>query len=281
MKARTTSGKGAKSVPIQWARTTRFKVPIPKDEPDRLIDLHQFAILDTLPEAEFDHIALLASQICQTPIAVISLVDSDRQWFKSKVGLSFSETSRDVAFCAHAIMQHDLFIVSDASKDKRFVDNPLVCAEPKLRFYAGAPLISADDHALGTLCVMDKVPRELSDGQKEALRTLSQAVMRQLESRRRIRELEGRLRDVNHETQFLKKSTKEARSASRTRCKFLAKAAHEVNATAREIASVIERARSKPSPSEQGDLLAAARSSANSLIDLAKEMKKVAKAAGE
>src|SRR5262245_14383410 len=177
-------------IAIQWDAPSEFKVPIPRNETQRVAALRQCQVLDTLPEDEFDDITLLASQICHTPIALISLVDSDRQWFKSRVGLSVSETSRDIAFCARAIMQRELFIVPDASKDKRFTKNPLVTAEPKIRFYAGAPLLSSDNHALGTLCVLDKVPRELTSGQKEALRILSRSVMARLEMRQRLRELE-------------------------------------------------------------------------------------------
>lgn len=264
-----------RKLPVRFAAATRFRVPIPKDEPERLVDLRRFEILDTLPEEEFDNIAHLAAQICQTPIAVISLVDADRQWFKSRVGLSFSETSRDIAFCAHAILQHDLFIVPDASKDRRFADNPLVCAEPKLRFYAGAPLVSADDHALGTLCVMDKVPRELTDGQKEALRVLSRAVMSQLELRRRVRELEGRLEAIDDRARVLRKSAKGARNDTRARCEFLAKAAHDVRSTAREIAAVVTRASRGPCSPEQAELLRGALSGAEALAGVAAEMKKV------
>jgi GAF domain-containing protein len=254
----------------------RFKVPIPKDEPERLVDLRSYKILDTLPEDEFDNITLLASQICNTPIAVISLVDSDRQWFKSKVGISLSETSRDIAFCAHAIMQHDLFIVADASKDKRFNENPLVRAEPKIRFYAGAPLVTPDDHALGTLCVLDRQPRELTTGQKESLRALSRAVMGRLEMRRRILELEAALNHHNHQEKKLKKTTRVVKFAQRSQGQFLRKAAHELSATANAIVTVTQRALLRPCTPDQHDCLRTARSSAGALLALAREMKKTA-----
>jgi GAF domain-containing protein len=166
-----------------------MKAPVPKNEKKRLEVLWQYDVLDTVPEQVFDDLADLAASICEAPVALITLVDEKRQWFKSKTGVSLSETSRDVSFCGHAIMQHELFIVADTTKDTRFADNPLVISEPKIRFYAGAPLISPDGHALGTLCVIDKVPRTLRPDQKRALEILSRHVMTQLELRRHTLEL--------------------------------------------------------------------------------------------
>ncbi len=162
--------------------------PKPVNEPQRLAALRGYEILDTEPEAAFDDLTFLASQICQTPIALIALVDADRQWFKSKVGLSLTETSRDIAFCASAILQSDVFIVPDASEDARFANNPLVVSEPRIRFYAGAALMS-DDHALGTLCVIDRVPRTLSPDQLEGLRALSRQAQAQFQLRRNLKRL--------------------------------------------------------------------------------------------
>jgi GAF domain-containing protein len=164
----------------------------PANEQQRLATLRGYAILDTEPEAAFDDLTLLASYVCQTPVALISLIDADRQWFKSKVGVSVTETSRDVAFCASAILQSDVLIVSDATQDERFADNPLVVSEPKIRFYAGATL-TTNGQALGTLCVLDRVPRELSPEQLEALRALSRQVLAQLELRRNLLSLEQSL----------------------------------------------------------------------------------------
>src|SRR5215471_123668 len=127
-----------------------MRTPTVKNEKTRLNVLWQYEVLDTVPEALFDDLTELAARICEAPIALISLVDEKRQWFKSKVGTTVSETSRDVSFCAHAIKQTDLFIVPDATKDERFANNPLVTSDPKIRFYAGAPLITPDGHALGT-----------------------------------------------------------------------------------------------------------------------------------
>lgn len=163
-----------------------MKAALPADEEARLDALRELEILDTAPEPEFDDLALIASQICGTPISAISMIDANRQWFKSKVGFETSETSRDVAFCAHAILQRGLFIVSDAMDDPRFATNPLVTADPKIRFYAGAPLRTADGHAVGTICVIDRTPRQLTEDQKNALGALSRQVEAQLELRRRL-----------------------------------------------------------------------------------------------
>ena len=162
---------------------------IPNQEKQRLKVLWQYEVLDTVPEEMFDDLTELAAGICEAPIALISLVDEDRQWFKSKVGVTLGETSRDVSFCAHAIQQEGIFIVPDATLDDRFANNPLVVSDPKIRFYAGAPLITPDGHALGTLCVIDKVPRVLRPEQQQALRVLARHVMTQLELRRHAREL--------------------------------------------------------------------------------------------
>jgi len=166
-----------------------MRAPIPKDEKKRLKVLWQYEVLDTIPEEMFDDLTELAARICEAPIALITLVDEKRQWFKSRIGATVVETSRDVSFCAHAINQPDLFIVPDATLDKRFADNPFVTSDPKIRFYAGAPLITPDGYALGTLCVIDKIPRELRAEQKQALQILARHVVSQLELRRRSREL--------------------------------------------------------------------------------------------
>jgi len=164
----------------------------PDNENQRLATLRGYEILDSEPEAAFDDLTLLASYICQTPIALISLIDADRQWFKSKVGISIDETSRDIAFCATAILQSDVLIVGDATQDERFANNPLVVADPKIRFYAGASLVT-NGQALGTLCVVDQVPRSLTTEQTEALRALSRQVLAQLELRRNLKSLERAL----------------------------------------------------------------------------------------
>jgi GAF domain-containing protein len=162
---------------------------IKTNEARRLKVLWQYDVLDTVPEEVFDDLTELAARICEAPIALLSLIDEDRQWFKAKVGVTVNETSRDISFCAHAIKQTELFIIPDATQDLRFANNPLVTSDPKIRFYAGAPLITPDGYALGTLCVIDKVPRELRLEQKQALRVLARHVMTQLELRRHSKEL--------------------------------------------------------------------------------------------
>jgi hypothetical protein len=137
----------------------------------------------------FDDLTELAARICKAPVAMISLVDEDRQWFKSRVGITAAETSRDISFCGHAINQADLFVVPDATRDARFSGNPLVTSDPKIRFYAGAPLVTPDGYAIGTLCVIDQVPRDLLPHQRDALRILARHVVLQLELRRRTNAL--------------------------------------------------------------------------------------------
>ncbi len=184
-----------------------MKAPLPNNEAARLETLHQYEILDTTPESEFDEIVRLAAHICGTPIALISLVDSHRQWFKSKVGIEVSETSRDVAFCSHTILSPDILIVSDTLTDERFSNNPLVTTDPQIRFYAGVPLITPSGLALGTLCVIDLVPRDLSLEQVEGLRTLGHQVITQLELRRNVNTLARTVTEFEQTSVALKQET--------------------------------------------------------------------------
>ena len=159
-------------------------IPIPDNEARRLESLREYRILDTAAEEAFDDITALAAHICDVPIAMISLVDESRQWFKSKLGLNDGETPRDVAFCAHAILQTEPLIVRDALKDTRFSESDLVKRSPHIRFYAGFPLTTPEGFTLGTLCTIDRKPRQLSAEQKQAMQALSRQVIALLELRR-------------------------------------------------------------------------------------------------
>lgn len=161
----------------------------PDDESLRLQAVQRYDLLDTTAEADFDDITQLASNICETPIALITLLDTDRQWFKSKVGIDATETARNISFCGHAILGNAILEIMDARQDQRFFDNPLVTGQPNIRFYAGAPLITSDGFRLGTLCVIDRVARVLSERQHAALEALSRQVVRQMEARTVVREL--------------------------------------------------------------------------------------------
>jgi signal transduction histidine kinase len=162
--------------------------PIPQNEPERLAALRRYDILDTLPEQVYDDLTDLAAHLCHTPIALVSLVDAHRQWFKSRRGLEARETDRAVSFCAHAIVTGQMFVVPDALRDERFADNPDVLSDPRIRFYAGAPLLSSDGHALGTLCVIDRKPRRLEEQELAMLSALGRMVMSQIELRLHIAE---------------------------------------------------------------------------------------------
>ncbi|HYG34968.1 MAG TPA: ATP-binding protein [Clostridia bacterium] len=180
-----------------------MEAPLPENEAARLEALRRYQIMDTPREEEYDDIVRLAAQICGTPISLVSLINTDRQWFKGRYGLELQETPRKISFCAHTILQApDPLEIHDATKDERFADNELVTGGPQLRFYAGAPLVTPEGQALGTLCVLDTKPRQLSAEQKEALGILSRQVMTQLELRRRLAELSqasDELKEVNGE----------------------------------------------------------------------------------
>lgn len=185
------AGTPTKPGRMRKPRSVRPLVQYDSAERIRLASLKAFDILDTPPEPCYEDIVLLASHLCESPIALVSFVDSDRQWFKAKRGLDESQTSRAVSFCAQAILGSDLFIVPDASADFRFADNPLVASGPKIRFYAGMPLIVPDGSALGTLCVIDRVPRQgLTPEQEHGLRALAKEVVSHLQLRRQAIELE-------------------------------------------------------------------------------------------
>jgi PAS domain S-box-containing protein len=177
-----------------------MRAPAPDNEADRLAALRALDILDTDPEEAFDELTRLAASICQTPVALVSLIDEDRQWFKSHIGWAVAATPRDTSFCAHTILEPDLLIVPDATSDPRFADSTLVTLDPKVRFYAGTPLVTPEGHSLGALCVLDYRPRSLNPGQVQALRTLGRQVTALLRQRRHLAELaavEQSLRQAN------------------------------------------------------------------------------------
>jgi two-component system, NtrC family, sensor kinase len=173
----------------------------PKTEAARVAALNRYAILDTEPEQTFDDVVTLASFVCKTPMAFLSLVDDHRQWFKSKMGVEVRETPREASICAHAIREgkEDLFIVPDTLQDPRFRENPLVVHEPGIRFYAGAPLVDGDGFGLGTLCVADRQPRMLEPEQEEALKSLRRIALGQMELRRNLIWLKEALNDRTKE----------------------------------------------------------------------------------
>ena len=180
----------------------------PENEAARLMALQRYMVMDTLPEEAFDRITRLASHILKTPIALVSLVDGDRQWFKSHHGIDATQTPRDMAFCAHAILQQDVLIVPDATKDERFRANPLVVSDPKVCFYAGAPLTTPDGFNIGTLCVIDREPHDsLSAENKLILQDLAALVIDELEFR---------------------SASKRAFQANQTKTKFIANMSHEI-----------------------------------------------------
>jgi GAF domain-containing protein len=168
-------------------------------EAARVAALDRYAILDSEPEQAFDDLVIVAAHVCRTPIAMLSLVDDHRQWFKSKVGVQVRETPKESSICAHAIQQKDLFIVGDTREDPRFRDSPLVVGEPRIRFYAGEPLVNEDGFALGTLCVVDREPRVLDEEQKEALKALGRLALRQMELRKNLQLLKEALNDRTRE----------------------------------------------------------------------------------
>jgi len=174
--------------------------PIPDDEPQRLKAVRAYEVLDTAPELEFDALTRVASHAFATPIALVAMMDSDRLWFKSKLGLDIPQLDRRIAFCAYAIMRpSEPLVVEDLLADERFADNPLVAGEPRIRFYAGAPIVDPGHHALGTIAVLDSQPRTFSAAQRSTLMDLSTLVMTALEARRRALDLE-RLAMTDHLT---------------------------------------------------------------------------------
>jgi len=200
-----------------------MKAPKPADDAARLETLRSYGVLGTPPEQAFDDLTLLASQICQTPIALVTLVDEESQWFKSVVGLDITGTPRDFAFCAHAILSPaEVLEVPDATADARFADNPFVTGEPHIRYYAGAPLVVGNGQPLGSLCVIDRKPKLLKAEQLTALRALSRLVVAQLELRRQSQELTEEVAKRNRVEELLRHHVDELSSAKAEADRLLA-----------------------------------------------------------
>ncbi len=227
--------------------------PVPSNEAARLAALASYDILDTPREQAYDDFTRLAAQICAVPIALISLIDRDRQWFKSRVGLEADQTPRAHAFCAHAIVDNEPMVVPDARADERFVANPLVQGDPNIRFYAGAPLVTSAGYGLGTLCVIDRVPRELSPEQLAALQALSRQLMTQLELRSALIKLTA---------------------AERARREFVANVSHELRTPLTSIRGALVLVReSEPDLADDArELLSAAYRNANRLLALVNDL---------
>jgi signal transduction histidine kinase len=197
------------------------------NEEERLLELYHYDLLDTADDEDYNDLVHLASQICNVPITLISLIDSGRQWFKSRIGLSVTETPREVSFCAHAIAgDYDVFEIEDATKDDRFHDNPLVTGDPNIKFYAGIPLITQKGHKLGTLCVIDSKPRQLDQQQQFALKVLADQVMK--------------LAEQKLLTKYLNNTQKRMQQQSEMQNKILSIIAHDVRSPLVSLQGIIE-----------------------------------------
>ena len=213
--------------------------PIPVNEQERLQELIRYEVLYTQYEEDFDQIVQLASAICKTPISTITLLDYNKQWFKAKIGVDNAEGDRDTSFCGHAIVEDEtIMIVNDALEDQRFVDNPLVIGEPKIRFYAGYPLVSPSGYKLGTLCVIDRVPRSLTAEQELTLKILGNQVVKLFELRLRNKEAEIR-------NQLIEEQKKQLEESKSVQNKIISIIAHDVRGPVTSLKTMIELTKSK------------------------------------
>ena len=205
------------------------KASPPACEADRLAELHHYQVLDTPPEIAFDRLTRLVARHFNMPIALVSLIDRERQWFKSRYGLDAQETPRDVAFCAHAITQNDVMVIHDATQDSRFAGNPLVVGAPTIRFYAGAPLTTKSGHKLGTICIIDHIPHpEFTEEQKKELAELSFIVIDEMELRLTARQAQQHIENLNMTQKALEEARQKSELIMQEKSQFVATISHEL-----------------------------------------------------